>query len=456
MSRADGTPVLVLSDRLLGDVELTLLGVHREGGVLGESLAATAPGQASAGRVRLAVTAEIAQAALHAGRLLLVDEEQTPIAALAGPAPAHRSALGTAGAVLLSGALERERHRESGTGRAHQLSEDDLTRRWGGLAVLARPLTERERLPAAAREGRVLVLVPDSPASTDGVPTPTMVDLALAAAQRHGNAEVRTAPLRWRDTTSDRALVDLLTRALALSPAAVAFRHADQALDPAAAGWATARGLLERAVDRTAVPGLLPDDEALLRRWRPPRPERGVAVMFTGLSGSGKSTLARAVRDRIVADTARTVTLLDGDVVRQLLSSGLGFDRASRIMNVRRIGFVAAEVARHGGMALCAPIAPYASVRADVRRMVAEVGDFVLVHVSTPLEECERRDLKGLYAAARAGRIPEFTGISDPYDLPDDADLSIDTSTVTTEEGTERVLRFLADGGWTIRSTHVD
>jgi sulfate adenylyltransferase len=139
-----------------------------------------------------------------------------------------------------------------------------------------------------------------------------------------------------------------------------------------------------------------------------------------------------------------------------MLSAGLGFDRASRIMNVRRIGYVAAEVARHGGMALCAPIAPYAGVRADVRHMVAEVGDFVLVHVSTPLEECERRDLKGLYAAARAGRIPEFTGISDPYDVPDDPDVVVDTSTTSIDEGTDAVFRFLADGGWVRRNDDVD
>jgi sulfate adenylyltransferase len=173
--------------------------------------------------------------------------------------------------------------------------------------------------------------------------------------------------------------------------------------------------------------------------------------MLTGLSVSGKSTVARAVTDRLRA-AGRTTSLLDGDVVRGLLSAGLGFDRLSRERNVERIGFVAAEIARHGGVAVCAPIAPYAVSRAAARRMAREHGDFVLVHVSTPIEECERRDLKGLYAKARAGQIAEFTGVSDPYEVPTDADLSIDTSVLTVEEATDAVLRHLLDGGWLTRS----
>jgi sulfate adenylyltransferase len=141
------------------------------------------------------------------------------------------------------------------------------------------------------------------------------------------------------------------------------------------------------------------------------------------------------------------VSLLDGDDVRRLLSSGLGFDRAGRDLNVRRIGYVGSEIARHGGLAVCAPIAPYAESRAAVRAMVEPVGEFVLVHVSTPLEECERRDLKGLYAKARAGLIPEFTGISDPYDVPTDADLAVDTSQVSRETALEQVLVLLRSRG---------
>jgi sulfate adenylyltransferase len=186
---------------------------------------------------------------------------------------------------------------------------------------------------------------------------------------------------------------------------------------------------------------------------RPPKHERGLTVFFTGLSGSGKSTVARGLADALVERGGRTVSLLDGDVVRRLLSAGLTFSRADRDLNIRRIGFVAAEITRHGGVAICAPIAPYAATRAEVRRMVSAVGDFVLVHVATPLEECERRDRKGLYAKARAGLIPEFTGVSDPYEEPDPAvdggaDLRLDTTGLEPDEAVARVLDLLEKGGW--------
>ncbi|MFI0351484.1 adenylyl-sulfate kinase [Actinomadura sp. 9N407] len=181
---------------------------------------------------------------------------------------------------------------------------------------------------------------------------------------------------------------------------------------------------------------------------RPPKHRRGITVFFTGLSGSGKSTVARGLADALIERGGRTVSLLDGDVVRRLLSAGLTFSKADRDLNIRRIGYVAAEVTRHGGVAICAPIAPYAQTRAEVRRMVASVGDFVLVHVATPLEECERRDRKGLYAKARAGLIPEFTGISDPYEEPGDADLVLDTSRMAPDEAVGQVLDLLANGGW--------
>ena len=184
---------------------------------------------------------------------------------------------------------------------------------------------------------------------------------------------------------------------------------------------------------------------------RPPKHERGLTVFFTGLSGSGKSTVARGLADALVERGGRGVSLLDGDVVRRLLSAGLTFSKADRDLNIRRIGFVAAEVTRHGGLAICAPIAPYAATRAEVRAMVSAVGDFVLVHVATPLEECERRDRKGLYAKARAGLIPEFTGISDPYEEPVDADLRLDTSQTTPEEAVAQVLSLLVEGGWVRR-----
>jgi sulfate adenylyltransferase len=199
-----------------------------------------------------------------------------------------------------------------------------------------------------------------------------------------------------------------------------------------------------------AVPEwLMPADvTAELRRARPQRAGRGVVVFCTGLSGSGKSTLAKDLRDALLERGDRTVSLLDGDQVRRLLSAGLTFSREDRDLNIVRIGFVAAEVARHGGIAICAPIAPYAAARAVVRRMVSEVGYFVLVHVSTPLEVCEARDRKGLYAQARAGVIGSFTGISDPYEEPGDADLTIDTSRVSRQEAVAAVLAYLTRGGW--------
>ncbi len=187
---------------------------------------------------------------------------------------------------------------------------------------------------------------------------------------------------------------------------------------------------------------------AVVEAAYPSPDQRGLVVFFTGLSGSGKSTLARRLHDVLLERGDRTVTLLDGDVVRRMLSAGLGFSKADREANITRIGFVAAEVARHGGLAICAPIAPYASTRAVVRQLVADAGgDFVLVHVATPLAECERRDRKGLYARARAGQIKEFTGISDPYEEPVDADLAVDTSGLDVDEVVTRVLDLLIGRG---------
>lgn len=180
-----------------------------------------------------------------------------------------------------------------------------------------------------------------------------------------------------------------------------------------------------------------------------PPHRRGLVVFLTGLSGSGKSTVARGLRDALLERGSRTVTYLDGDVVRHLLSAGLSFSKKDRDLNIRRIGFVAAEAARHGGLAICAPIAPYAATRDEVRAMVEAVGaDFLLVHVATPLAECERRDRKGLYAKARAGIIPEFTGVSDPYEEPDDADLVVDTTSISVDRAVQQVLDPLIRGGW--------
>ncbi len=185
-----------------------------------------------------------------------------------------------------------------------------------------------------------------------------------------------------------------------------------------------------------------------LRRARPPRAERGLAVFFTGLSGSGMSTIARGLGEALSERGDRTVSLLVGDHVRQLLSAGLTFSQADRDLNIARIGYVAAEVARHGGIAICAPIAPYAAARAAARQMVIEVGDFLLVYVSTPVDVCAARDRKGLYAKARAGLITGFTGVSDPYEEPRDADLVLDTSVMTRQQAVDAVLKLLTTGGW--------
>ena len=182
---------------------------------------------------------------------------------------------------------------------------------------------------------------------------------------------------------------------------------------------------------------------------RPAPDEQGLVLFFTGLSGSGKSTLARALMDRILEQGGRTITSLDGDVVRRNLSAGLTFSKADRETNIRRIGWVAAEISRHGGLAVVSPIAPFDETRQQVRAMAEEAGGaFFLVHVATPLEECERRDRKGLYAKARAGEIPEFTGISSPYEVPEDADVRVDTTGRTIPDALDDVIVALRDAGY--------
>jgi len=192
-----------------------------------------------------------------------------------------------------------------------------------------------------------------------------------------------------------------------------------------------------------------PEVAAELHRTTPPRTRQGFTVFFTGLSGSGKSTIANVLITKLLELGGRNVTLLDGDVVRKHLSSELGFSREHRDINIRRIGFVASEIAKHGGIAVCAPIAPYDATRKAVRQLVeGEGGGFVLVHVNTPLETCEERDRKGLYAKARAGEIKEFTGISDPYEVPTDADVVLDTTKYSADELSQQLLLHLEHEGY--------
>jgi len=177
-----------------------------------------------------------------------------------------------------------------------------------------------------------------------------------------------------------------------------------------------------------------------LRRTSPPRSKQGFTVFFTGLSGSGKSTIANALMVKLMEMGGRPVTLLDGDVVRKHLSSELGFSKEHRDINIKRIGYVASEITKNGGIAICAPIAPYTATRRAVREMIEAYGAFVEVHVATSIEECESRDRKGLYKLAREGKIKEFTGISDPYEEPANPELRVETAGVDVDHCAHQVI----------------
>jgi sulfate adenylyltransferase len=329
-----------------------------------------------------------------------------------------------------------------------------------GARVLVLPLLGGDRDEALVRallavrkelpEGAQIVPVPLPPHDVDGQRDLLLrAHVAAAYGATHLLAEEETAEIAGR-IADDAALPLVVPEPWAYDADVEVWRPVAR-IEPDHLQAELTREQLGELLDRgDPVPDWFtpPAVAAELAVARPPKHERGLTVFFTGLSGSGKSTVARGLADAVVERGGRTVSLLDGDVVRRLLSAGLTFSRADRDLNIRRIGFVAAEVTRHGGLAICAPIAPYAATRAEVRRMVSAVGDFVLVHVSTPLEECERRDRKGLYAKARAGIIPEFTGVSAPYEEPEDADLRLDTSRMTPDEAVARVLDLLVEGGW--------
>ena len=326
----------------------------------------------------------------------------------------------------------------------------------GQAELVTRPEALVRAVLAAAGQlppGTAVVPVPLPPRGGQAAELRARAVVAAAYGVTHLLAEAGPGAAASQDAGFDLSKLGIEVRA-----------ESEWAYDPKAEVWRPLR-LIEPGLERgelsdgelgelldsgAEVPGwLMPASvTAELRRARPPRSARGLVVFCTGLSGSGKSTLARDLRDALLERGDRTVSLLDGDHVRRLLSAGLTFSREDRDLNIARIGFVAAEVARHGGIAICAPIAPYAAARAAVRRTVSEVGDFVLVHVATPLEVCEARDRKGLYAQARAGVIGSFTGISDPYEEPVDAELTIDTSVVSRPDAVAAVLGYLTRGGW--------
>ncbi|UPK74613.1 adenylyl-sulfate kinase [Nocardioidaceae bacterium SCSIO 66511] len=354
----------------------------------------------------------------------LIDPEGVPLATLTVTARTYDT---DGDAATLTGPVEALSPNEFGPFRRyHRAPADVRSEHPNAIAVpVTAPPTiadvEAINARAAATGKTPVLLVYTGPGTPQGVSAPALVRTALAAARDiPASAVVAVAVAARDDAEADAAF-----------HAEVAEAYADETLLLAAAG------------ERSA------DVEAIRRRDHPPRSERGLVIFFTGLSGSGKSTLARALYDLILERGERTVTSLDGDVVRHHLSKGLGFSKEDRETNIARIGWVAAEIARHHGVAICSPIAPFDSTRKLVRQMVDDAGGgFALIHVATPLEECERRDRKGLYAKARAGVIPEFTGISSPYEEPTDALVRVDTTGRTIEDALSDVVKGLSEAGW--------
>lgn len=402
------------SPRELDDLELL---TH---GVLGT------PGRFGDDGFTLCLPAEFA----WAPEIELVDPEGLPLARVKVEAR-QEGGIG----FYVAGPVETLTHHQYGAFRRLYLSPDQARALVPGdaLAVpVASPLTEDDlagiREAAAGKPVLLLALTGVGTPQHEGraLPAVGLLRATLAAADLLGGTDagvhVVAVPLASRgDAEADHALGQRVVAAYA--PGEV------------------------HAVTGT---GDLPEEVAEIVDFALPAPdEQGLVVFFTGLSGSGKSTLAQALHDRVLEAGERTVTSLDGDVVRRNLSAGLTFSKADRETNIRRIGWVAAEISRHGGLAICSPIAPFDATRKAVRAMVAEAGGaFVLVHVATPVEECERRDRKGLYAKARRGEIPEFTGISSPYEEPEDAEVRVDTTGRTIDDVLAEISEFLDRSGY--------
>ncbi|WP_034590852.1 adenylyl-sulfate kinase [Hamadaea tsunoensis] len=425
--------------------------------------------------------------------LLLTDQEGAPVAAVQ---VAEQWPTGRGGAIRVAGPV-----RAYGDGghlpfRRYRLSAPEARQRLGSVLgdgtsgraqgrVLGfyadRPLHRPQlaQLLHTARQltAQIVLLVPVADPGPGGLEQHALLRCVAAAAERLPDPLIVALPLHRRDDEIvDGALRARVAEAYGithlLSTADTIAGRGPRVLVPRALAYDTRDGQWRDRNDVTArfarlpltseeISELLDEGETLpewhtppavareLARARPPRQRRGLVLFFTGLSGSGKSTVAHAVAETLRETGERTITLLDGDVVRRELSKGLGFTKTDRDLNIRRIGWVAAEAARHGGIAICCPIAPYHEARATARTMARTAGaDFVLVHVSTPIEVCEQRDRKGLYAKARAGLITGMTGVDDPYEVPADAEITIDTSRLTVDEAAGLVLDYLAEHNW--------
>jgi sulfate adenylyltransferase len=387
----------------------------------------------------LAVSDEIADSVKAQPPLILRDLEGVPLALLA---------IDDLWDSCLGGRLEGLRlpiHHDFTALRATAAGMRAAIVRRGWRRTLAVPLvgglppeTVRETREAAERLDAGVLVVALLPASgldaTDHFPRVRAIREAFAAFPAD-RAQLLLLPWNPAATVDrDRLLRAIVARNFGCT-------HVAQPKD------ASTPDLLEVGIEVVGVDAPIEEVERAHLGIEPPD-RRGVTVFLTGLSGSGKSTIANVLRVRLLEGGARRVTLLDGDVVRKHLSSELGFSREHRELNVRRIAYVASEITKHGGIAICAPIAPYDSVRRDARRMVEAVGDFVLVFVDTPLEVCEQRDPKGLYAKARAGLLPAFTGVSDPYEPPADAEIVLETTSESAAEAADRVMALLTTRGY--------
>ena len=340
--------------------------------------------------------------------------------------------------VTADGSLEPLTHAQYGPFRRLHLTPTQAREQHAGATFVpvVDALTEAE-LDEVRSLGRV-VLVALMGTGTASLSPVALVRATLAAADLLDGAGVIAVPLPSHgDVDVDHEL-----------GARVVATYAGP--DPVHALSDRSRWLSSERSERVETGTPYPETIAAIVEADRPEPEaQGLVLFFTGLSGSGKSTLARALMDLLLEQGGRSVTSLDGDVVRRHLSAGLSFSKADRETNIRRIGWVAAEIARHGGVAVCSPIAPFAETREQVQQMVEDAGGaFFLVHVATPLDECERRDRKGLYAKARAGEIPEFTGISSPYEEPDDPAVRVDTTGRSIADTLDDVLVALDEAGY--------